>query len=211
MAEVIIEARGVAVELGGAPILAGVDLTAGVGEVVAIVGANGVGKTTLLRCLAGLQAADGRVGVLGRPPVDEPGFWRDVALVGDEPAWYPGLSVREHLELMRTVYDSGGSPRPRMDAGAALELFDLTARADLAPLSLSTGQRQRLSLAMALLRPSRVLLLDEPERGLDTSFRGRLAGILAGYADEESTVVMVTHDLRLAEAAGARLVTLAAA
>lgn len=207
----IIEARGVVVELGGTPILNGVDLTARVGEVVAIAGANGAGKTTLLRCLAGLQAADGRVGMFDRPPVDEPEFWRDVVLVGDEPAWYPGLSVREHLELMRAVHDPGGAHRPRMDTGAALESFDLTSRADLAPLSMSTGQRQRLSLAMALLRPSRVLLLDEPERGLDTSFRARLAGILAGYAAEGGTVVMATHDLRLAEAAGARLVTLEAA
>ncbi|TDD66936.1 ABC transporter ATP-binding protein, partial [Actinomadura darangshiensis] len=165
-------------------------------------------KTTLLRCLAGLQPADGRVGVFGRPPADEPDFWRDVVMAGEEPAWYPGLTVREHLELMGAVHGPAGA---RMDAGAALDLFDLTARADLVPLSLSTGQRQRLSLAMTLLRPSRVLLLDEPERGLDTEFRSRLAGIIAGYADGGGTVVMATHDLRLAEAAGARPVILEAA
>ncbi|MGW8530910.1 ABC transporter ATP-binding protein [Nocardiopsis sp. NPDC055824] len=194
MSEPIIVARGVDVELGGVPVLSGVDLTVEPGEVVAVLGANGVGKTTLLRCLAGLQSASGSVSVLGRPPVDEPGFWREVALVGDEPTWYPGLSVREHLELMRGVHGPG-----RLEVGAALDLFELGGCADRAPSSLSTGQRQRLSLAMALLRPSRLLLLDEPERGLDAAFRERLAGLLAVYADDGGTVVMVTHDPRFAE------------
>ncbi|MFC7644825.1 ATP-binding cassette domain-containing protein [Streptosporangium lutulentum] len=97
--------------------------------------------------------------------------------MGDEPAWYPGLTVREHLELVRTVHVS-----PRFDVEAGLELFDLKERADASPLTLSTGQRQRLSLAAALLRPSRLLLLDEPERGLDAAFRQRLATILTEYA-----------------------------
>ncbi|GAB2506021.1 heme ABC exporter ATP-binding protein CcmA [Nocardiopsis aegyptia] len=194
MSEPIIVARDVGVELGGAPVLRGVDLTVAPGEVVAVLGANGVGKTTLLRCLAGLQQATGEVSVLGRPPADEPEFWREVAMVGDEPAWYPGLSVREHLELMRAVHGSG-----RWEARSALESFELVGCADRAPSSLSTGQRQRLSLAMALLRPSRLLLLDEPERGLDAAFRERLAGLLAGYAADGGTVVMVTHDPRLAE------------
>ncbi|GAA1441624.1 ABC transporter ATP-binding protein [Nocardiopsis tropica] len=204
MSEPIIVARGVDVELGGVPVLSGVDLTVEPGEVVAVLGANGVGKTTLLRCLAGLQRASGSVSVLGRPPVDEPGFWREVALVGDEPTWYPGLSVREHLELMRGVHGPG-----RLEVGAALDLFELGGCADRAPSSLSTGQRQRLSLAMALLRPSRLLLLDEPERGLDAAFRERLAGLLAVYADDGGTVVMVTHDPRFAE--DARHISLEAA
>ncbi|NKY97876.1 heme ABC exporter ATP-binding protein CcmA [Nocardiopsis alborubida] len=204
MSEPIIVARDVDVELGGVPVLRGVDLTVAPGEVVAVLGANGVGKTTLLRCLAGLQRTAGEVSVLGRPPVDEPGFWREVALVGDEPTWYPGLTVREHLELMRAVHGPG-----RLEVAAAVELFELSGCADRAPSSLSTGQRQRLSLAMALLRPSRLLLLDEPERGLDAAFRGRLAGLLAEYAADGGTVVMVTHDPRFAE--DARHVALEAA
>ncbi|RKS09253.1 heme ABC exporter ATP-binding subunit CcmA [Nocardiopsis sp. Huas11] len=201
MTEPIIVAEDVGVELGGAPVLRGVDLTVAPGEVVAVLGANGVGKTTLLRCLAGLQRATGQVSVLGRPPVDEPAFWREVVMVGDEPTWYPGLTAGEHLELMRAVHGPG-----RLEAGAALELFELTGCADRAPSSLSTGQRQRLSLAMALLRQSRLLLLDEPERGLDAAFRDRLAGLLTAYAAEGGTVVMVTHDPRFAE--GARHVAL---
>ncbi|MGK5552446.1 heme ABC exporter ATP-binding protein CcmA [Actinomadura kijaniata] len=194
MTEPIIMARDVGVELGGVPVLRGVDLTVAPGEVVAVLGANGAGKTTLLRCLAGLQQVSGSVDVLGRPPVDEPDFWREVALVGDEPTWYPGLTVSEHLELMRAVHGSG-----RLEVRAALELFELVGCADRVPSSLSTGQRQRLSLAMALVRPSRLLLLDEPERGLDTAFRERLAGLLAEYAADGGTVVMVTHDPRFAE------------
>ncbi|MFY7066284.1 ABC transporter ATP-binding protein [Nocardiopsis changdeensis] len=204
MSEPTVIARGVGVELGGVPVLRGADLTAAPGEVVAVLGANGAGKTTLLRCLAGLQRSEGTVRVLGRPPADTPDFWRDVAWAGDEPAWYPGLTAGEHLELMRAVHGPG-----RLEADRALELFGLAALADRTPPSLSTGQRQRLSLATALLRPSRVLLLDEPERGLDTGFRDRLAGLLAAYAADGGTVVMVTHDAGLAR--GARPLVLEAA
>jgi ABC-2 type transport system ATP-binding protein len=202
----IITVHGVGVELGGNPILRDVGLTAVSGEIIAVIGVNGAGKSTLLRCLAGLQPPNsGELDVLGGPPRDDSAFWRDVVLMGDEPAWYPGLTAREHLELVRTVHAS-----PRLEVEAALELFDLRERADASPLTLSTGQRQRLSLASALLRPSRLLLLDEPERGLDAAFRRRLATILKEYAAAGGTVVMATHDLQLAEATLARQIVLTA-
>ncbi|GAA2670644.1 heme ABC exporter ATP-binding protein CcmA [Nonomuraea recticatena] len=203
----IISARGVRVDLGGRPVLRGVDLTAGPGQIVAVAGENGVGKSTLLRCLAGLHSpAAGHIEVLDAPPADTAGFWREVALTGDEPAWYPGMSVREHLELAVSVHGGG-----RLSVEEALTAFDLQERGELHPLALSTGQRQRLSLAMALIRPSRLLLLDEPERGLDAAFRARLAGVLRRYAAEGGTVIMATHDHELAGECGARLVTLEAA
>ena len=200
MTATIIEARDVGVRIGGGPILAGVALRAAPGDIVAVVGENGAGKSTLLRCLAGLQTGvSGEVSVFGRAPVDEPAFWRDVALLADEPAWYPGLTVREHLEMMRAVHGAA-----RMRTAAALEGFGLAGAADRAPLTLSTGQRQRLALAMTLVRPSRLLLLDEPERALDRAFRSRLAAHLAGYAGDGGTVVMATHDRDLVTATGAR-------
>lgn len=197
MGDKIIEARGVTVELEGTPVLRDLNLTARRGEVVAVVGPNGSGKSTLLRCLAGMvPVAAGSVEVFGAPPVDGPAFWRRVAWAADEPAWYPGLTAREHLELMRAVHGE-----PRLQVERALEAFGLAERADAPPLNLSTGQRQRLSLAATLLRPSELLLLDEPERGLDAAFRERLGTLLAEYAAAGGTVVAATHDGALAATA----------
>ncbi|MEV4392387.1 heme ABC exporter ATP-binding protein CcmA [Nonomuraea sp. NPDC049607] len=197
MSGLIIDVAGLSVELGGNPVLRGLELAVEPGEIVAVVGPNGSGKSTLLRCLAGLQpATSGEVRVFGAVPADDASFWRRVALLGDEPAWYPGLTAREHLELMGAVHAEA-----RMTVESALEEFALTERADAPPLNLSTGQRQRLCLAATLLRPSTLLLLDEPERGLDAGFRVRLAQLLEEYADEGGTVVMATHDQTLADVA----------
>jgi heme ABC exporter ATP-binding subunit CcmA len=190
----IICVDSLSVELGGNPVLRDLTFTVAPGEIVAVVGPNGSGKSTLLRCLAGVQPATaGEVHVFGAAPVDDGRFWGRVALLGDEPAWYPGLTTREHLELMGAVHSAA-----RMTVEAALEMFALVERADAAPLNLSTGQRQRLALAAALLRPSELLLLDEPERGLDVEFRAALGDLLDEYASEGGTVVLATHDQDLA-------------
>jgi ABC-2 type transport system ATP-binding protein len=201
--------RGVRVAYGQFIVLDEVDLTVDDAEIMALTGVNGAGKSTLLSCLAGLhQPAAGTVTVLGGPPRDNPEFWRAVALVADQPTWYPGLTVREHLELVRLTHEPvAGWCLP---ADELIETFGLSARADAVPLDLSSGQRQRLSRAAALARPSRLLLLDEPEQSLDAGFRQELAGLLRlGYAAHGGTVVMATHDLDFAGAAGARRVLLA--
>jgi ABC-2 type transport system ATP-binding protein len=197
------------VAYGRVVVLDEVDLTAGEGEIVAVTGVNGAGKSTLLSCLAGLhRPAAGTVTVLGGPPRDDAAFWRAVALVADQPTWYPGLTIREHLELVRLTHEPvRGWCLP---ADELIDTFGLSARADAVPLDLSSGQRQRLSLAAALARPSRLLLLDEPEQSLDAGFRQELAGLLRlGFAAHGGTVVMATHDLDFAGAAGARRILLA--
>ncbi len=145
--------------------------------------------------------------VLGGAPRDDAAFWRAVALVADEPTWYPGLSLLEHLELVRLTHEPvQGWCLPTDEL---IEVFGLAGRADANPTDLSSGQRQRLSLAAALTRPSRLLLLDEPEQSLDPGFRKELAGVLREYAGHGGTVVMATHDLDFAAAAGARLMLIA--
>ena len=194
---------------GDVVVLDDVDLTVADGEIVALTGVNGVGKSTLLSCIVGFRRpAEGTVAVLGGPPRDDATFWRSVAIVADQPTWYPGLTVRELLELVRMTH------RPVrgwcLPAAELIEVFGLSARADASPLSLSSGQRQRLSLASALARPSRLLLLDEPEQSLDAGFRLELATLLREqYTANDGTVVMATHDHEFAVTAGARIVPLA--
>ena len=194
---------------GSVVVLEDIDLTVRAGEIVALTGVNGVGKSTLLSCLAGFRRqAEGTVSVLGGPPRDTAGFWRSVAIVADQPTWYPGLTARELLELVRmTSQPVRGWCLP---ADELIDIFGLSARADASPLSLSSGQRQRLSLAAALARPSRLLLLDEPEQSLDAGFRLELATLLRDqYTANGGTVVMATHDHEFALTAGARVVSLA--
>jgi len=205
----VVALRGLRMAYGSVVVLDGIDLTVAAAEIVAVTGVNGAGKSTLLSCLAGLRRpADGTVSVLGGPPRDTAGFWRDVALVADQPTWYPGLTVRELLELVRMTHEPvRGWCLP---ADRLIEVFGLAERADASPLSLSSGQRQRLSLAAALARPSRLLLLDEPEQSLDEGFRRELAALLREeYAGSGGTVIMATHDHDFAAAAGAREVRLA--
>lgn len=181
-----------AVDVAG---LKGINLRVDPGEVVAVTGVNGAGKSTLLRCVCGLQRFDaGEISVLGRVPTADPAFWADAAYAAEEPAWYPGLTVREHLALTALVH------RSPSDVDGWLERFGLAERADASPLTLSTGQRQRLLLASTLVRPSRLLILDEPERGLDPAFRAVLATALDDYARDGGAVLLATHDFSLAPA-----------
>ncbi|MEW9529020.1 ATP-binding cassette domain-containing protein [Microbispora sp. NPDC049125] len=203
----VVTAKGVRVVLGALTVLDHFDLSVNRGEVVALTGVNGVGKSTLLRCLAGIQrVTEGEIEVFGAPLRDDAAFWRDVGLVTEDQAWYPWLTVREHLELVRRIHSpiDGSLLEPEV----LLDMFGLSDRVDVAPMMLSTGQRQRLALAAMFARPSRLLLLDEPEQGLDQAFRQSLGALLAKYAGDGGTLVMATHDVGLAESAGARMVTL---
>jgi ABC-2 type transport system ATP-binding protein len=204
VSDLIVAVRGMSVGYGKVVVLEDIDLIVAVGEVVAVTGVNGAGKSTLLSCLAGLRRpASGTVSVLGGPPRDAPGFWRAVALVAEQPSWYPGLTAREHLELVQLTHQPAEDWWISTDE--LIDVFGLAARADAMPADLSSGQRQRLSLAAALARPSRLLLLDEPEQSLDAGFRRELAALLRyGYAAHGGAVVMATHDLDFAAAADAR-------
>lgn len=209
VAELAVAAYGIRVAYGKTVVLDEVDLDVAAGEIAAVTGVNGAGKSTLLRCIAGLhRPSAGQLTVFGSPPRDDAGFWRAVALVADQPTWYPGLTVREHLELVRLTHQPiRGWCLP---AAELIDVFGLGARADAVPLDLSSGQRQRLSLAAALARPSRLLLLDEPEQSLDSGFRLELAGLLRqGYAAHGGAVVTATHDPDFAAAAGSRPIPLA--
>jgi ABC-2 type transport system ATP-binding protein len=202
-----ISVRDLSVSYGSTPVLVDVNLTVPLGAGVCITGENGIGKSTLLRCISSLQRPDaGEIEVFGGPPGSTPEFWRAVATTVDAPTWYPGLTTREHAELVCRAH----SIDPE-DAGVqeALERFGLATHADAIPPSMSSGQKQRLALALILLRPSKLLILDEPEQRLDPEGRATVAAMLAEYRAGGGSILMASHDDTFAAAAGTTLAEMA--
>lgn len=201
----MLEVRDVDKEFGGRVVLDRVSFDVEAGEVVALVGPNGAGKTTLLRCVVGAESVDaGEVLLDGRGVDTRDATTRaDMLALLDDTAWFGDLTVLEHLELLAradSVVD------PDVVARDALDELGLRGVADQVPGTLSSGQRQRLALAVALVRPWRLLLVDEPEQRLDSAGRQWLGRWLAVQADEGRSVLMACHSDDLVATSGARVV-----
>lgn len=168
-----------------------VDLKAGGG--LALVGANGSGKSTALRTVAGhLAPVAGQVLAFGEPVDDRSvEFRRRVVGVFDDDSFFPSLSVAEHLVLVATGH---AVPDPERAVADELEFFGLTSVESALPSRLSSGQRRRVLLAAALIRPSSIMCLDEPEQRLDAAMRRRLVSRLQGRRAEGAAIVTATHD-----------------
>lgn len=198
-----VEVAGLYVSYGSTPVLVDVALTVPVGAGVCVTGENGIGKSTLLRCVASLQRPDrGRIRVFGNSPGSTPEFWRAVVTTAEPPTWYPGLTVREHGELVCRAH---GLDPDEAGLDEALERFGLATHVDAIPPSMSSGQKQRLTLALSLLRPSSLLILDEPEQRLDPEGRALVAGMLNHYVKNGGTILMASHDSVFAEASGTEI------
>src|SRR5690606_8576565 len=154
----VLQVTGLGKSFGGRTVLSGFDLEVAAGEVVALVGPNGAGKSTLLRCIVGSEPADeGRV-LLGGEPLDTRSADVRATLCAllDDTAWFPSLTVAEHLDLLSRADNVA---EPAHVVASALALLDLSEVADQLPSTLSSGQRQRLSLAVALVRPWDLLVV----------------------------------------------------
>jgi len=191
-----IVATGLARSFGSVQAVRDVTFEARPGEITALIGPNGSGKTTLLLMLASLLAPErGEIRVAGHDPVADPTAVRRV--MGWMPdvlgSWAP-LTVRTTLELTARLY---GIPKQVADDRAAelIELVDLVTLADRPTRVLSRGQKQRLSLARALVHSPEVLLLDEPASGLDPGARVALRKLLRDLADGGRTILVSSHVL----------------
>ncbi|HZR84898.1 MAG TPA: ABC transporter ATP-binding protein [Candidatus Binatia bacterium] len=208
----LIAARGLGKSFGGLSVLRDVDLDVATGEVVAVLGPNGGGKSTLLKILAGvMRAGTGRLEVLGEelfPGRPSPAVLRRLGYVGHDALVYRDLSPRENLEFFARAY--GRSPAEAAAAAtAALERCRLTAAAERPTHVLSRGMLQRLAIARATLHEPDLLLLDEPFSGLDPAAAGDLDRVLAARRDEGRATVLVTHDVALVPRLATRAVLVA--
>lgn len=213
----MISVRSVRKLRGGVAALADVDLEVGEGQVTAIVGPSGGGKSTLLRCLNALEAFDaGEIRIAGHllspggatHAAELVGLRRDVGMVFQQFNLFPHLTVLENVMLApRTVL---GLPRVAAvgRAESLLERVGMRGFGHARPATLSGGQQQRVAIARALAMEPRVMLFDEPTSALDPAMSREVVEVIVELARSGQTMVVVTHDHRLAAGAASHVVEL---
>jgi ABC-2 type transport system ATP-binding protein len=173
---------------GGVLAVQGLDLTVRRGEVYGFLGPNGAGKTTTLRMLAGLiQPTSGHAIVAGGSP-GSPRSLSDLGAMIEAPAFWPYLSGRDNLRLLARYCRV-----PDRRVGPVLEEVELTDRAHRAVGTYSTGMKQRLGVAAALLKDPSLLILDEPSSGLDPQGMADFRELITRIGQGERTVLLSSH------------------
>ncbi len=170
------------------------DTTCSEGELIALVGHNGSGKSTFLRLAAGLlEPTSGEVTVYGAT-AGSLDARADVSFIPDEPVLYEDLSVNEHIEFIGRLHGEEDWPE---HADGLLDALSLTERAEDLPVRFSRGLRQKTALVLGLVRPFSVLAIDEPFVGLDPAGQRALTELLVDTAANGACVIVATHQLDL--------------
>ncbi|WDG18656.1 ABC transporter ATP-binding protein [Microbacterium sp. Clip185] len=195
----MIELDAVRVVSGDVTLLDTITRRVDAGTALAVRGGNGSGKTTLLRVLAGMRApSSGSARIAGAAVSQrDRSYRRRVAAMIGLPPFAPDLTVLEHVRLVAVTWFAPDEAEAR--ARAVLRELGLQALHERFPHELSSGQTQLFGLALALVRPCEVLLLDEPEQRLDPEHADAVIAALRARRDAGVTLVIATHHPRLAE------------
>lgn len=189
--DVVLRTEALAKHYGRVRAVDGIDLEVRRGEVYGFLGRNGAGKTTTIRMLLGLiRPTAGSVHVFGQPIGHDQEWLRRVGFLVESATAYPNLTVVENLDLQRRL--TGAAPSR---VGEVVEQLGLAPYADRRAGRLSLGNKQRLSLARALLHAPEVLVLDEPANALDPAGIVEVRELLRGLANDGVTVFMSSHIL----------------
>lgn len=172
------------------------------GEILTIVGPSGGGKTTLLRCLAGLESIDsGELVIDGTAfdPVAMDNADQVVGIVFQDFQLFPHLSVLENITLAPMLSLKQTKEESSAEAMELLTKFGLGGKEDLYPYQLSGGQKQRVALARALAMKPKILGYDEPTSALDPELRQQVEEVILTLKEQGMTQIVVTHDMTFAE------------
>lgn len=199
-----VEVRGLVVRYGPLIAVDGVDLTARAGEVVALLGRNGAGKTSTVETLEGYRyRSGGTVTVLGLDPAERKDarvLARRVGVMLQSGGVYPGMTPAEAVKLFSSYYDDPEDP------SCLLDRLGLLTAANTPWRRLSGGEQQRLSMALALVGRPQVVFLDEPTAGVDPQGRLVIRAEIARMRDAGVCVLLTTHELEEAERVAQRIV-----
>ncbi len=203
----LLRVRGLGRRFGEVDVVKDLDLEVKAGTAVALIGPNGSGKSTVLRCITGTdKPSEGEIHLDGRK-LDErdPRIRAALAVVMDDIDFFPDLSVVEHLDLFAHAHGVADADTLVDDVLQDVGLIDQSGQL---PGTLSTGQRTRLALASAFVRPRRLLVLDEPEQRLDSQGLAWLADRLNADKADGLGILMASHDQGLIDAVADRTVEL---
>jgi ABC-2 type transport system ATP-binding protein len=192
-----IEFREVKKSFGNTAAIDGLNLSIFEGEVYALLGHNGAGKTTALRLLLGLLEADeGNITVFGNDPIKDGNAVRSMCgVLSEDVGLYEPLTVYDNLIYYADIYGM-----KRMESNECIDVllsrFDLLVKKNVIIKGFSTGMKKKVALIRAMLHRPRILLLDEPTNGLDPVSTADLRSILLELAKEQgTTIIMTTHNL----------------
>jgi ABC-type polar amino acid transport system ATPase subunit len=198
-------------KFGSRTIIDGISMTVVPGEIVCLVGPSGTGKSTLLRCVNGLEDIQGGEIRFEDKPVrahakDIVDVRKRIGMIFQQFNLYPHLTARQNIVLAQVVVHG-------IDARAAAEKADqlltrvrLAHRADAYPARLSGGEQQRVAIARALATNPHMLMFDEPTSALDPETVGEVLAVMREIAEEGRTMLVVTHEMRFAADVGTRMV-----
>ncbi|WP_010499714.1 ABC transporter ATP-binding protein [Paenibacillus elgii] len=205
--EKAIEVKGLRKSFKDTEVLTGVDFEVKQGEIFALLGSNGAGKTTIVRILTTLLKQDGGTAVVnGFDVASKPeNVRRTISLTGQFAAVDEVLTGRENLIMIAKL---GHLDHPRQVADDLLKRFGLTDAADRKPSTYSGGMRRRLDIALSLVGKPQIIFLDEPTTGLDPEARIEVWKIVKELADSGTTVFLTTQYLEEAEQLADRIAIL---
>ena len=208
----VLRATGVGKKIEEAVLLLATDVKLGAAECVVLRGPNGSGKTTLLRILAGTMAPSEGEATLDGAAVDErhDSTRTAIAALIGAPATYRDLTLVDHLVLIDSTWGRVGEQAGER-SDEILELLEIDHLAERFPHELSSGQQQLFHLSMVLVRPSSILILDEPEQRLDPDKRDLLTAILLDRKADGSGMLIACHDPAMTEALADTVVDLESA
>ena len=199
----LIEVTDVRKSFGQNEVLKGIDLEVAAGEVVAIIGKSGSGKSTFLRCLNGLETIDsGAIRIAGAPlskkPQDLRTLRQKVGMIFQQFNLFPHLSAGRNVMLAQTVVKKTDKAAAETVAREMLDRVGLGHRFEAMPDELSGGQQQRVAIARALAMRPQALLCDEITSALDPELVSEVLAVVQSLAAEGMTLLMVTHEMKFA-------------